>query len=51
MREAGGMTNDYLANNGLKNGNPVLLANPAIYAQVNALLGPDAIADIKQAAR
>lgn len=41
MREAGGVTNDYLANNGLKNGNPVLLANPAIYAQINALLGPD----------
>ena len=43
MREAGGVTNDYLANDGLKNGNPVLLANPAIYAQINALLGPDAI--------
>lgn len=45
MREAGGVANDYLANDGLKNGNPVLLANPAIYAQINALLGPDAIAE------
>ncbi len=43
MREAGGVTNDYLANGGLKKGNPVLLANPVIYAQINALLGPNAL--------
>lgn len=38
MREAGGITNDYLANQGLQNGNPVLLANAVIYPQLKALL-------------
>ena len=40
MREAGGCTNDYLSNNGLQRGNPVLLANTVIYPQLKALL-PD----------
>lgn len=43
MREAGGMTNDYLRNDGLKNGNPVLLANSAIYTQITAMLGSDGV--------
>jgi myo-inositol-1(or 4)-monophosphatase len=38
MREAGGVTNNYLQPDGLKSGNPLLLANAAIYAQVKALL-------------
>lgn len=38
MREAGGVTNDYLRNDGLKKGNPVLLANAVIYPQIKALL-------------
>ncbi len=38
MREAGGITNDYLGHNGLQQGNPVLLANSVIYPQLKALL-------------
>lgn len=34
MREAGGITNDYLAANGLTDGNPVLLANNVLYPQL-----------------
>lgn len=34
MREAGGTTNDYLAANGLADGNPVLLASNALYPQL-----------------
>jgi len=43
MREAGGVTNDYLRNDGLKNGNPVLLANAALYPQIKALTGNPAL--------
>jgi myo-inositol-1(or 4)-monophosphatase len=38
MREAGGVTNDYLHNDGLKNGNPVLLTNATLYPQLKAML-------------
>ncbi|MFJ5157670.1 inositol monophosphatase family protein [Pantoea sp. NPDC088449] len=38
MREAGGITNDYLSHDGLQHGNPVLLANAVIYPQLKALL-------------
>lgn len=38
MREAGGLTNDYLSHEGLKHGNPVLLANAELYPQIRALL-------------
>lgn len=38
MQEAGGISNDYLQSEGLKNGNPLLLANEVIYHQLNALL-------------
>jgi len=38
MREAGGITNDYLSLDGLKKGNPVLLANAVIYPQLKTLL-------------
>ncbi|QGY28226.1 inositol monophosphatase family protein [Pantoea cypripedii] len=38
MREAGGVTNDYLQNDGLKNGNPVLLTNATLYPQLKAML-------------
>ncbi|WP_312240295.1 inositol monophosphatase [Pantoea sp.] len=37
MREAGGVANNYLPD-GMKKGNPLLIANAAIYAQVKALL-------------
>jgi myo-inositol-1(or 4)-monophosphatase len=30
VREAGGWTNDFLANDGLAHGNPVLAATPAL---------------------
>ncbi|WHS97922.1 MAG: 3'(2'),5'-bisphosphate nucleotidase [Pantoea stewartii] len=45
MREAGGVTNDYMRNDGLKNGNPVLLANAVIYPQIKALLAPQELED------
>lgn len=45
MREAGGVTNDYLRNDGLKKGNPVLLANAVIYPQIKALLATHEIED------
>jgi myo-inositol-1(or 4)-monophosphatase len=45
MREAGGVTNDYLRNDGLKKGNPVLLANAAIYQQIKALVDNSALLD------
>ncbi|MEG3138002.1 inositol monophosphatase [Pantoea cypripedii] len=38
MREAGGVTNDYLRQDGLKNGNPVLLTNATLYPQLKAML-------------
>ena len=38
MREAGGVTNDYLSHHGLQQGNPVLLANAVLYPQLKALL-------------
>ncbi|WP_394521060.1 inositol monophosphatase [Pantoea sp. SGAir0184] len=38
MREAGGVTNDYLSHHGLQQGNPVLLANSVLYPQLKALL-------------
>lgn len=38
MREAGGVSNAYLQGEGLKNGNPLLLANEAIYSQLKVLL-------------
>ncbi|AIX50433.1 MULTISPECIES: inositol monophosphatase family protein [Pantoea] len=38
MREAGGETNRYEQNNGLTQGNPVLLANATLWPQINALL-------------
>lgn len=34
MREAGGATNDYLADEGIARGNPVLLANKTLYPQL-----------------
>lgn len=38
MREAGGVTNDYLQHDGLKHGNPVLLTNTTLYPQLKAML-------------
>ncbi len=37
VREAGGVSNDFLAGNGLRNGNAILLGNPTIYEQIKAL--------------
>ena len=45
MREAGGVTNNYLANDGLKKGNPVLLASAALYPQIKILTGNLALED------
>ncbi|WP_410014719.1 inositol monophosphatase family protein [Sodalis sp. C49] len=38
VREAGGVTNDFMHNQGLMNGNAVLMANPAVYRQLLALI-------------
>lgn len=40
VREAGGLTNDFLANGGLLAGNPYLVACPGVYSQLAALIGP-----------
>lgn len=37
-REAGGVANDFMNNNGLRRGNPLLLANPALYPQLAELI-------------
>ncbi|MCQ4162386.1 inositol monophosphatase [Roseomonas sp. GC11] len=39
VREAGGVVNDFLANDGLTRGNPVLAATPEIAPRLSALLG------------
>ncbi|MBP2170115.1 myo-inositol-1(or 4)-monophosphatase [Erwinia toletana] len=38
VREAGGVTNDFLANHGLLNGNPVLMSNKILYPQLDAMI-------------
>lgn len=38
MREAGGQTNDYLANDGIINGSPLLLAGKTLYPQLKNML-------------
>ncbi|MFC3606378.1 inositol monophosphatase family protein [Stutzerimonas tarimensis] len=40
VKEAGGLANDFLAGDGLLQGNPYLVACPGVYAQVEALIGP-----------
>jgi myo-inositol-1(or 4)-monophosphatase len=40
VTEAGGVSNDFLRNNGLYQGNPLLVAAPGIYAQLAAMVGP-----------
>ncbi len=37
VREAGGVSNDFLAGDGLNSGNALILGNPAIYQQLKAL--------------
>lgn len=39
VKEAGGVSNDFLRNHGLTEGNPLLVANPQVYAQVASMLG------------
>jgi myo-inositol-1(or 4)-monophosphatase len=39
VREAGGTTNDFLANDGLQQGNPIIAATPEIYDRLMALAG------------
>jgi myo-inositol-1(or 4)-monophosphatase len=39
VQEAGGVSNDFLRNEGLTEGNPLLVASPRIYAQVAPLIG------------
>ncbi len=34
MREAGGLSNDYLAEDGIRHGNPLLLASKRLYPQL-----------------
>lgn len=38
MREAGGLSNDYLANDGIRHGNPLLLASKTLYPQLKNML-------------
>ena len=40
VNEAGGRCNDFLANNGLEKGNPILVAGPSLYPLVAALALP-----------
>lgn len=39
VREAGGVTNDFLRDDGLTQGNPLLVASPRIYAQLAPMIG------------
>lgn len=39
VKEAGGISNDFLRNDGLTEGNPLLVANPRIYTQVASMIG------------
>lgn len=38
MREAGGLSNDYLTNDGIRHGNPLLLASKTLYPQLKNML-------------
>ncbi|MCU5772046.1 inositol monophosphatase [Erwiniaceae bacterium BAC15a-03b] len=38
VREAGGVTNDFLANHGLLNGNPLLMASKTLYPQLTTMI-------------
>jgi myo-inositol-1(or 4)-monophosphatase len=38
VRAAGGRTNDFLAGDGLKNGNPIIAGTPAVYDALQALM-------------
>ena len=40
VQEAGGRVNDFLANNGLHDGNPIIAAGPQLYAPLLALIQP-----------
>jgi myo-inositol-1(or 4)-monophosphatase len=40
IAEAGGVSNDFLRNDGLHQGNPFLVAAPGVYAQLAAMVGP-----------
>lgn len=40
VREAGGQVNDFLADEGLRRGNPIVAAGPALYAQLLQLIAP-----------
>ena len=39
VKEAGGLQNDFLRNDGLTRGNPLLVANPQVYRQVAEMIG------------
>jgi len=39
VREAGGQVNDFLANNGLHDGNAIIAAGPGMYEPLLALVG------------
>jgi myo-inositol-1(or 4)-monophosphatase len=39
VKEAGGVTNDFLANSGLERGNTMLGACPGIYAEIARAVG------------
>ncbi|MDN7208840.1 inositol monophosphatase family protein, partial [Klebsiella pneumoniae] len=38
MREAGGASNDFLAQEGIQRGNPLLLASPTLYPQLKKMI-------------
>jgi myo-inositol-1(or 4)-monophosphatase len=40
VKEAGGVMNDFLRNDGVLNGNPYLVAAPGVYRQIAELIGP-----------
>ncbi|WP_437883041.1 inositol monophosphatase family protein [Pseudomonas sp. LRF_L74] len=40
LREAGGVANDFFADNGLLDGNPLLVTCPGVYEQVAGMIGP-----------
>ena len=38
MREAGGVSNDFLAQEGIQRGNPLLLASQTLYPQLKKMI-------------
>jgi myo-inositol-1(or 4)-monophosphatase len=43
VREAGGVTNDFFANNGVLRGNPIVAAGASLYPELIALIEGEAV--------